>query len=107
MSHPPVVRRAEATDADVALAAPLFDAYRQFYDQPSDPELASEFLAARFPECRLAFSLPRIHEAPPQFKVRFPVDDSDNFMIVGIEWGAADLFQPIRHIKHLFGDGAQ
>ncbi len=47
MSQPPVIRRAEATDADVALAAPLFDAYRQFYDQPSDPELASEFLAAR------------------------------------------------------------
>jgi GNAT superfamily N-acetyltransferase len=47
MSQPLVIRVAEACDRDVALAAPLFDAYRQFYDQPSDPELAREFLAAR------------------------------------------------------------
>ncbi len=46
---PPTVfiRRAEATESDVALAAPLFDAYRQFYDQPSDLALAREFLADR------------------------------------------------------------
>lgn len=47
MSHLLLVRRAEATDADVALAAPLFDAYRQFYGQPSDLGLAREFLADR------------------------------------------------------------
>ncbi len=41
------VRRAEATDADVALAAPLFDAYRRSYDQPADLELARRFLADR------------------------------------------------------------
>jgi GNAT superfamily N-acetyltransferase len=41
------IRRAEATDADVALAAPLFDAYRRFYDRPSDLALAREFLADR------------------------------------------------------------
>jgi 2-iminoacetate synthase len=33
------------------------------------------YLAARFPDRRLAFSLPRIHEAPDGFRVRFPVDD--------------------------------
>ena len=47
MSHPVVIRRAEAADSDIALAAPLFDAYRQFYDQPSDLGLAREFLADR------------------------------------------------------------
>lgn len=41
----PSVRRAEATDLD-ALAA-LFDAYRQFYEQPADVALARRFLAER------------------------------------------------------------
>ena len=36
-----------ATVNDVAALAPLFDAYRQFYEQPSDPVLAREFLSAR------------------------------------------------------------
>lgn len=33
------------------------------------------YLAGRFPDRTLAFSLPRIHEAPEGFRVRFPVDD--------------------------------
>lgn len=33
--------------ADVAAIAPLFDAYRQFYEQPSDLLLAQRFLAER------------------------------------------------------------
>jgi 2-iminoacetate synthase len=33
------------------------------------------YLRARFPSCTLAFSLPRIREAPDGFRVRFPVDD--------------------------------
>ncbi len=33
------------------------------------------YLAARFPDRTLAFSLPRIYEAPDGFRVRFPVDD--------------------------------
>jgi GNAT superfamily N-acetyltransferase len=37
----------EATIFDVDLAAPLFDAYRQFYGQPGDLELARQFLMAR------------------------------------------------------------
>lgn len=39
------MRRAEATDLD-ALAG-LFDAYRQFYEQPADVALARRFLAER------------------------------------------------------------
>jgi ribosomal protein S18 acetylase RimI-like enzyme len=39
------VRR--ATVADLDLVAPLFDAYRQFYRQPSDPERARRFLVDR------------------------------------------------------------
>ena len=33
------------------------------------------YLQERFPECRLAFSLPRIHEAPSDFQIPCSVDD--------------------------------
>jgi GNAT superfamily N-acetyltransferase len=44
---PLFIRRAAETDADVDLVAPLFDAYRQFYEQKSDIALAKDFIAAR------------------------------------------------------------
>ena len=37
----------EATPHDVERLAPLFDAYRQFYERPSDLELCRSFLASR------------------------------------------------------------
>jgi ribosomal protein S18 acetylase RimI-like enzyme len=39
------IRRAEL--ADLPLLVPLFDAYRQFYLRPPDPELAERFLRDR------------------------------------------------------------
>jgi ribosomal protein S18 acetylase RimI-like enzyme len=36
-----------ATLADVAVTAPLLDAYRQFYEQPADLALATRFLTQR------------------------------------------------------------
>ena len=36
-----------ATLKDIDGIAPLFDAYRQFYEQPSDPDLAKSFLTER------------------------------------------------------------
>jgi GNAT superfamily N-acetyltransferase len=36
-----------ATRSDLDALVPLFDGYRQFYGQPSDPARAHEFLAAR------------------------------------------------------------
>jgi GNAT superfamily N-acetyltransferase len=38
----------QATIADVELVVPLFDAYRQFYRRPSDPDLARQFLLEWF-----------------------------------------------------------
>jgi 2-iminoacetate synthase len=35
----------------------------------------ARYLGRRFPECPLAFSLPRIREAPPEFETPYPVDD--------------------------------
>lgn len=37
----------QATAADAALVAPLFDAYRQFYGKPADPALALRFIEER------------------------------------------------------------
>jgi ribosomal protein S18 acetylase RimI-like enzyme len=39
------VRRAEPTEADVTLVAPLFDAYWQYYGIAPDPKRAREFIA--------------------------------------------------------------
>jgi GNAT superfamily N-acetyltransferase len=38
----------QATVADLDEIVPLFDAYRQFYRQPSDPTRARQFLLERF-----------------------------------------------------------
>ena len=37
----------QAGPEDVEAVAPLFDAYRQFYEQPSDPALARAFIGER------------------------------------------------------------
>jgi GNAT superfamily N-acetyltransferase len=46
----PTIEIARATLEDIPLIAPLFDAYRQFYQQATDIEKAQHFLAARFQE---------------------------------------------------------
>jgi GNAT superfamily N-acetyltransferase len=38
----------QATVSDVPLLTPLFDAYRQFYQQPSEPDRTRRFLLDRF-----------------------------------------------------------
>jgi ribosomal protein S18 acetylase RimI-like enzyme len=38
----------QATIFDLELIVPLFDAYRQFYGKPVDPDLARRFLLERF-----------------------------------------------------------
>lgn len=37
----------QATFSDLALVAPLFDAYRQFYRQPPNPSIARVFIGVR------------------------------------------------------------
>ena len=43
-----VISTRRATIDDLDALVPLFDAYRQFYKQPSDPDLARGFLRERF-----------------------------------------------------------
>jgi len=42
-----IVRRADSGKRDIDLIAPLFDSYRQFYDEPADAELAAAFIRDR------------------------------------------------------------
>ena len=42
-----IVRRADSGKRDIDLIAPLFDSYRQFYDEPADAELAAAFIGDR------------------------------------------------------------
>jgi ribosomal protein S18 acetylase RimI-like enzyme len=42
------VKVRQATVNDLKLIVPLFDAYRQFYREPADPEGARQFLLGRF-----------------------------------------------------------
>ena len=43
----PSIEVRQASPADLDLLVPLFDAYRQFYRQPGDPERAGRFLRER------------------------------------------------------------
>src|ERR1700730_1939650 len=47
----------QATVEDLSLLVPLFDAYRQFYRQPSEPERARRFLLERFEHSQSAIFL--------------------------------------------------
>src|SRR5258705_12278896 len=47
MAKSPVEIR-QASVGDLNLLVPLFDAYRQFYREPSEPERARRFLLERF-----------------------------------------------------------
>jgi ribosomal protein S18 acetylase RimI-like enzyme len=47
MENPDIDIR-QATVEDLDFIVPLFDAYRQFYRQPSEPERARKFLLERF-----------------------------------------------------------
>ncbi|MHA6723492.1 GNAT family N-acetyltransferase [Sphingomonas sp. RS2018] len=46
--NPPLLSVRHATIADLDTLVPLFEAYRQFYEQPSDPVGARSFLRDRF-----------------------------------------------------------
>jgi GNAT superfamily N-acetyltransferase len=46
--EPPLLNVRQATIADLSTLVPLFDAYRQFYEQPSDLIGAQRFLSDRF-----------------------------------------------------------
>lgn len=68
----------QATPADVGDVAPLFDAYRQFYKKPSDPEAARRFLFARLSKGESVLFLARHGARAVGFVHLYPVFSSVN-----------------------------
>jgi ribosomal protein S18 acetylase RimI-like enzyme len=66
----------QAGPDDVALVAPLFDAYRQFYDQPSDLALARAFIGARLERGESTVFLAERDGRPVGFVQLYPVFSS-------------------------------
>ena len=71
MANPDIDIR-QATVEDLDLVVPLFDAYRQFYRQPSEPERAREFLLERFEHNQSIIFLAFEHAAAIGFTQLYP-----------------------------------
>ena len=78
-----------ATPADVGEVAPLFDAYRQFYNKPSDVEAARRFLFARLSKGESVLFLARYEDIAVGFVHLYPVFSSVNLMR---QWILNDLY---------------
>lgn len=78
-----------ATPADVGEIAPLFDAYRQFYQKPSDVEAARRFLFARLSKNESVLFLARHEGRVVGFVQLYPV-----FSSIGLtrQWILNDLY---------------
>jgi GNAT superfamily N-acetyltransferase len=68
----PAVEVRQATVEDLNLLVPLFDAYRQFYRQPSEPERARRFLLERFEHSQSVIFLSFEGAAPIGFAQLYP-----------------------------------
>ena len=68
------IRQAGPADAD--LVAPLFDAYRRFYEQPPDLALARSFIAARLERGESVVFLAERDGRPVGFVQLYPVFSS-------------------------------
>ena len=80
-----------ATVEQVSLVAPLYDAYRQFYEQPSDIDLAIRFLTERLSKEESVVLLARETEdgTPDGFVQLFP---SFTSVAANCIWILNDLF---------------
>ena len=62
----------QAVLADLAVLAPLFDGYRQFYGRPTDVAAAESFLRARFDHGESVIFLAHADGAPAGFTQLYP-----------------------------------
>lgn len=62
----------QAVLADLAALVPLFDSYRQFYRQDSDPQAAREFLTARFNHGESVLFIANDEQTPVGFTQLYP-----------------------------------
>jgi ribosomal protein S18 acetylase RimI-like enzyme len=79
----------QATPADVGEAAPLFDAYRQFYQKPGDVEAARRFLFARLSKDESVLLLARKQDRAVGFVHLYPVFSSLHLIR---QWILSDLY---------------
>lgn len=86
------IRRASIDDLDALV--PLFDAYRQFYGQPSQPGVCRDFLRARFERNESIVFLAEADDQPAGFTQLYPLFSSVRVRPV---WLLNDLYvQPER-----------
>ena len=90
-----VIRPAGA--ADLAALIPLFDGYRQFYEQPSDPALARGFLAERLDRRDTVLILAELDGRAVGFTHLFPIFSSTRCARL---WLLNDLFVSPAARKH-------
>lgn len=81
------VRRAGLED--LAVLVPLFDGYRQFYQQPSDPALAERFLRERLARGDSVIFLAEDESGPLGFTQLYPIFSS---ISAAPAWVLNDLF---------------
>lgn len=85
----PEVEIVQATPADVGAIAPMFDAYRQFYKQPSNEEAARRFLFARLSKGESVLFFARTGNEASGFVHLYPVFSSANLTR---QWILNDLY---------------
>ncbi len=81
----------EATIDDLRVLAPLFDAYRQFYERPSDLELSRTFLARRLERGESVIFLAEENGGALGFVQLYPLFSSTSLR-PGRLWLLNDLF---------------
>lgn len=74
---------------DTERVAPLFDAYRQFYKQPSDPTAAASFLSERLRRSESVIFLAMLGDRPVGFTQLYPCFSSTAMKRM---WILNDLF---------------
>lgn len=68
----PVIVTKQATVIDVSSLVPMFDRYRQFYQQPSDEDLARKFLTERLDRDESVIFYATVNDNPAGFLQLFP-----------------------------------
>ncbi len=91
-----------ATLDDLEALTPLFDGYRQFYEQPSDLEGARTFLEARLTLGESVIFIARIEEHPAGFTQLYPSWSSVSMRRL---WILNDLFVQPNFRQRGVGEG--
>ena len=81
----------QATPDDVDRLAPLFDAYRQFYERPPDPALARAFLSDRLRQAESVVFIAEEGDAAVGFVQLYPLFSSTS-LAPGRLWVLNDLY---------------